>query len=171
MEFCGLRPNEPSFGELWKYWETWCNKAVSTLYPLTSQLQPRTRLPNGKIPDFNFRDKNGVFIIGDAKLNARTISIKEDIAHYNQYCDRLEFWCLFGEREAEIHAEKEVWFVTPQQILAKIIDSTMRSKFEQELQEIYLTDKFSLDRESMSNQKVDPSHDETEKQSSLEFWL
>ena len=146
MVFCGLRPNEPIFGDLWIKWEEWCNKVVTILYPMVSQLQPRTRLPNGKVPDFNFRDQNSVFVIGDAKLNVRTMGIKEDITHYIDYCDRLEFWCLFGEREAEFYAGKKVRYVTPQQILSRLRDLKLRNKLEKELQEIYRYDKSSLDR-------------------------
>ncbi|MFX0173982.1 MAG: zinc-ribbon domain-containing protein [Candidatus Hodarchaeota archaeon] len=123
-------------GNLWKLWEEWCEKVISLLYPKTNQIHPNTRLPNGKFPDFNYQDNEGSIVIVDAKTNALAESIEKDIENYLPYCDRLEFWCLFKQRESIFLNEKQVLFSSPQIILSRIRNGNLRTIMKEELNSI-----------------------------------
>jgi len=116
---CGYQPRIGRFGILWKKWEKWCEEVISIVYKNNGKIQPETRLPNQKMPDFNF-NLHGQFVIGDAKINSIVKTIKKDIQNYLPYCDKLEFWCLFGHRSAEKYNGKDVYFLTSTEILNRI---------------------------------------------------
>ncbi|MFX0051410.1 MAG: hypothetical protein ACFE8U_08970 [Candidatus Hermodarchaeota archaeon] len=123
-------------GNLWKLWEEWCEKVISLLYPKTYQIQPNTRLPNGKFPDFNYQDNKGSIVIVDAKTTALTEAIEKDIENNLPYCDRLEFWCLFKQRESFFLDEKQVLFISPQIILSMIKNVNLRIIMKKQLDSI-----------------------------------
>ena len=72
----------------------------------------------------------------DAKLSATAYSISEDIINYKDYCDHLEFWCLFGNRDTEKCDEKDIQFKTPNQILNLIQDKEVQNKLIAQLEGI-----------------------------------
>jgi hypothetical protein len=117
-------------------WEEWCEKAISLLYPRTYQIQPNTRLPNGKFPDFNYQNNKGSFVIVDAKITVLTESIEKDIENYLPYCDRLEFWCLFKQRDPIFLDDKQVYFISPKKILSKVTSEIVRNNLREHLNSI-----------------------------------
>lgn len=77
-------------------WEKLCREVAKALY---KQDFKNVSLPNKKIPDFALNEKRQGYYetIFDAKWHSYTKSINEDIKNYTPYCDKLEFWCLFGK--------------------------------------------------------------------------
>ena len=106
LRSCGFTPRVGKHGILWKKWENWCVEFISLVYDCY-QIRPDTILPNKKYPDFNNK-LSYQFVICDAKIDAQTRSIEKSIKNYISYCDKLEFWVLYGHREDEIHDCKKV---------------------------------------------------------------
>jgi hypothetical protein len=150
---CGLQPNERFYGNLWKTWEEWCEKAISILYPSSYKIQPETRLPNGKIPDMSFQDGVKIVLV-DAKLNANARSVKEDIDNYVPYCDQLEFWCLFGTIEPIINEKTPILFIFPNEILDRVKDIEGKIILENDLDEMFSQLKNSESSKNSNNKEI-----------------
>lgn len=78
---------------IWRSWEQLCIMIAQELY---SGVEAKPELSNGTYPDLQIGD-----LVVDAKKTPHTHRVEEDVRNYRSHCGRLEFWCLFGDREFE----------------------------------------------------------------------
>ena len=99
--------NYPSFlrklnyevNDEWQRWEKLVTKICKNLY---EDVLIKPKLKNNKIPDITIGENTPFNKIVDAKLNAFANSINKDIKNYKDYCKKLEFWCLLGNKNLNI---------------------------------------------------------------------
>ena len=128
--------NDIHINEKWYPWELFCAKVGKILYPSTFLVQPDTRLPNNKLPDFSYQNKHNEVIIADAKTHCWIWHIENNISNYLPYCTRLEFWCLEGKRDPEVREGKVILFLTSEDLLARILDKQLQYELQKEVQKI-----------------------------------
>ncbi|MCE7748952.1 MAG: hypothetical protein GPJ51_11180 [Candidatus Heimdallarchaeota archaeon] len=160
---CGLNPNVGYQGIAWLKWERWCEKALRIIYP--SKSKKKDQLPNGRIPDFLVRlTKNSVLII-DAKISAFSSGIEHDIKNYIDFCNKLEFWCLFGQRDIMVRNNREICFLNPQSILKQVREKEKKKKLIDELLKLY--EYARSEYEEIAKNKI--TKDEYQK--TLDYWI
>ena len=140
---CGLEPNVGIYGDAWEKWEDWCEQAISHLFK--GNFNKKKRLKNNKVPDFYIKLKVDKILIIDAKLSTYTEGIRRSKKNYLEYCYKLEFWCLFGEKKSLVHNGKIVNFLSPGDILSKIKDKQLIEQLRNELKDVYAYARSSLD--------------------------
>ena len=89
--------------KIWRSWEKCCKEIAEVIYPDT-KIYPQKRLgQTKKRPDLQIPEKK---LIIDSKTNAwEVVGIEEDTNNYLPYCQKLEFWCLEGDRKISTDAE------------------------------------------------------------------
>jgi len=107
----------PAFGEKvqWYAWEECCKEIAQKIFDSSQILFKKRIKETFLIPDLQISDES---LIVDAKTNAWDITgISRDIDNYLDYCKKLEFWCLEGDRNI---FSSEVEIVTPEELLTRL---------------------------------------------------
>ena len=161
--FCGLKPNIGYHGDAWLKWENWCEKAVFNIYGEKFKTKPC--LPNRKFPDFVVKSKRNLTLIIDAKLSTHTEGIKKDMKNYIDFCEKLEFWCLFGQRTSRTYKGKEVLFIKPEKILERVKNKDTRNELGKEVRSLYEYSR-NIFNEIYKDKKIRDEYQRT-----LDYWL
>jgi len=109
----------PPFGEpaIWVAWERCCVEMSKEIFNPNSVKAPGKIKGKRLYPDIQISNRD---LIIDAKLNAWNESISVDIDNYIDYCDKLEFWCLEGNRNT---ASDRVEIVNVEELLKRLESS------------------------------------------------
>lgn len=87
----GFNPNKDALkNDLGKRWEHFLIKVIKTKF---KNAKFHERLPNKTIPDVLLPDEKKIIEI---KSNASDLSIYGNIKYYSDFCNKLEFWHLYG---------------------------------------------------------------------------
>jgi len=87
---------------IWRPWEKLCLEIAESLY---EGVEEKPELENGGIPDMWCGD-----VILEVKKSPFSHRVDEDVETYRDYCDRLEFWCLYGRRSFDESGVEAVSF-------------------------------------------------------------
>ena len=142
---CGCY-KEKIFGNRLKIGEKW-DKIVKNIVInnfMNSKLDPETRLPNKKVPDFTIK-KEEKFIIGDAKLSNTRDGIEEAIRKYSNYCDELWIWCFYNFQFQSKKYNEKVQLFYPNDIMNFIGENNNKIKFQSDCYELSQNDSINYD--------------------------
>jgi DNA-directed RNA polymerase specialized sigma24 family protein len=87
---------------IWRPWEKLCLEIAESLY---EGVEEKPELENGGIPDMRRSD-----VILEVKKSPFSHRVDEDVETYQRFCDRLEFWCLYGRRSFDESGVEAVSF-------------------------------------------------------------
>ncbi|KXA96945.1 hypothetical protein AKJ38_02295, partial [candidate division MSBL1 archaeon SCGC-AAA259I14] len=124
----------PRYGERvqWYAWEECCKEIAELIFDSSEILFKETLDETNFRPDLQIPEKSTIV---DAKLSAWDKDrIDKDIGHYKDHCDKLEFWCLRGDREV---TSDKVNIVASEELLERLencgLDEPEVGEFERKI--------------------------------------